>query len=100
MAGTSKDKAGRGRDATSSTATSPEERAAQRRREIQRLRRRRFLAYGLIALGVLVAGSHLLEHLDVIQVLDNKALQDLLIGYPTGGLLVVLGLVLLPADKY
>ena len=74
--------------------------ATQRRNEWQRRQRRRYIAYGLMAVGVLIAGSHLLEHAGAFQVLDSMALQDILIGYPTGGILLVLGLVLLPAQRY
>ncbi len=74
--------------------------AAQRRSDWERRRRRRFLAYGLMALGVLIAGSHVLEHAGIFQLLPNPALQDILLGYPTGGILVVVGLAMLPAQRY
>jgi hypothetical protein len=74
--------------------------AAQRRNDWERRQRRRYIAYGLMALGVLIAGTHLLEHAGAFQVIDNNALQDILIGYPTGGILFVVGLALLPAQRY
>lgn len=75
-------------------------RDAQRRADWEGRRRRRLLAYTLMALGVLVAGSHILEHLGAFQLLPNPTLQDLVLGYPTGGLLVVVGLAMLPAQRY
>lgn len=74
--------------------------AAQRRSDWERRQRRRYLAYALMALGVLIASSHVLEHLGAFQLLPNPALQDILIGYPTGGLLVVVGLAMLPTQRY
>ena len=81
-------------------AARQDDEATRRRHEWERRQRRRYVAYGLMALGVLVAGSHLLEHAGVFQVLDNMALQDILIGYPTGGILFVIGLARLPAQRY
>lgn len=74
--------------------------AAQRRQAWEKRRRRRFTAYGLMMLGGVIAVSHLLEHLGAFQLLPNPALQDILLGYPTGGLLLVIGLAMLPAQKY
>ncbi len=74
--------------------------AAERRQEWEKRRNRSRTAYILMVVGVVVAGSHILEHLGVIRLLPNAALQDILIGYPTAGVLVVLGLAMLPAQKY
>lgn len=74
--------------------------AESRREAWEKRRRKRRLAWVFIALGAIVGVSHLLEHLDVIQVLPNPTAQDLLLGYPTAGLLIVIGLVMLPAEKY
>ena len=72
-----------------------------RRRETWEKRRlKRRLAYVLMVLGALVGVSHVLEHMDVFEILPNPTAQDLLLGYPTAGLLIVVGLVLLPAEKY
>lgn len=74
--------------------------AAQRRHDWERRRRRRLTAYGLMVLGLLIAGSHVLTHAGAFQLLPNAALGDILIGYPTGGILVVVGLAMLPAQRY
>lgn len=74
--------------------------AAQRRSEWERRRRRRFLAYALMALGAIVGGSHVLEHAGAFRLLPNPALQDIILGYPTAGVLVVVGLMMLPAQRY
>lgn len=72
----------------------------KRRLAWEKRRRRRFTSYGLMVLAVVIASSHLLEHLGVIELLPNPALQDLLIGYPTAGVLLVIGLAMLPAERY
>lgn len=74
--------------------------AAARRDAWDKRRRKRRLAWVFFALGAVVGVSHLLEHLDVIQVLPNPTAQDLLLGYPTAGLLIVIGLIMLPAEKF
>ena len=71
-----------------------------RRNEWEKRRRRRVTAYSLMGLGVLVAGSHVLSHAGLFQLLPNPSMEDLLIGYPTGGILVVVGLAMLPAQRY
>jgi len=72
----------------------------KRREAWEKRRRKRRLAWVFFALGAVVGVSHLLEHLDVIQVLPNPTAQDLLLGYPTAGLLIVIGLIMLPAEKF
>jgi hypothetical protein len=74
--------------------------AELRRQAWERRQTKRRLAYVCIILGAVVGISHVLEHLDVITVLPNPTAQDLLLGYPTAGLLVVIGLILLPAERY
>lgn len=83
-------------------AVEPTERsdADQKRQDWKKKQAKRRTAYALMVLALVVAVSHLLEHLDVIQILPNPAAQDLLLGYPTAGILLVIGLILLPADKY
>ncbi|WP_296369087.1 hypothetical protein [Pseudonocardia sp.] len=60
--------------------------------QYRRWRRRRIAAFSLIALGSAVVLSHVVVHLGNIQWLP---MQDLLTGYPTGGALVVIGLIVL-----
>ena len=63
--------------------------------EYRRWRLRRILGGVLIALGVVVVFTHVFVHLGNIQWLPTQGLQDLLTGYPAGGLLIVLGFVVL-----
>ncbi len=56
-------------------------------------RRRRRVAIFLFAMGPLVAAFHLLEHLGSVR-LFNPILEDVLIGYPTAILLLVVGGIL------
>lgn len=58
--------------------------------QYRRLRQRRRVAIVLFVLGPLVAAFHLLEHLNFVR-LFNPHLEDLLIGYPTAIVLLVVG---------
>lgn len=55
----------------------------------------RIAGWALVSLGVLVGGSHVVTHLGYFQVLPNVGFQDLLMGYPVAGVLVIGGIVLL-----
>ena len=72
------------------------ENAASFTEQYRRWQRRRFLAGGLIALGVVVVLTHVFVHLGNIEWLPTTGMQDLLTGYPVGGALIVVGLTLLP----
>lgn len=72
------------------------EKAATFAEQYRRWQRRRFLAGGLIALGVVVVVTHVFIHLGNIQWLPTTGMQDLLTGYPMGGVLIVIGMSLLP----
>ena len=56
--------------------------------------RRRFFGWALVGVGVAVAVSHWVQHLGV-WALMSPGWSDLLIGYPTGGLLAVAGAIVL-----
>ncbi len=56
--------------------------------------RRRLLGWGLVGLGVVVFGQHLLSHMGFFTVISSPW-DDLLIGYPVAGLLGVGGGVLI-----
>lgn len=71
------------------------ERAVSFTEQYRRWQRRRLLAGALIALGVVVAFTHVFVHLGNVQWLPTTGMQDLLTGYPMGGLLIVLGLIAL-----
>lgn len=60
--------------------------------QYRRWRRRRIVAITLIALGLAVVLSHVFVHLANIEWLP---MQDLLSGYPMGGLLILVGLIVL-----
>lgn len=50
--------------------------------------------WALMAVGVIMALAHMVEHLGRLQLM-SEGLQDLLIGYPMAGLLFVAGLVMI-----
>lgn len=60
----------------------------------QRLRKQ-VSGWVLVGLGLLVGGSHVITHLGYFQVLPSVRWQDLVMGYPMAGVLVVAGGVLL-----
>jgi ferric-dicitrate binding protein FerR (iron transport regulator) len=68
--------------------------------QIRHRRRRRYTAYLLFVLAGLTIVSHLLTHAGAITIIADRGLADILIGYPTGGVLGVAGLMLLPAQGY
>lgn len=59
----------------------------------QQYMRRRFFGWTLVAAGILVGVTHWLAHLGVLY--EDSGLYDLTIGYPTAGLLGVLGAIVL-----
>lgn len=63
--------------------------------QYRQYRRRRVLAVALVALGAVVVLTHVVVHLGNITWLPTAGLQDLATGYPMGGLLIVLGLIIL-----
>lgn len=69
-----------------------EDEAARRAERVRKRRRRRVTAYSLFAAAGLVAASHLLEHLGVIRLMNPTA-EDLLLGYPMAGVLLVVGAI-------
>jgi hypothetical protein len=73
-----------------------QQQAARRKLTPAAYMRRRWLAYGLFSLAVLVAVSHVVEHGGYLRLL-SPGMEDLLIGYPTAGLLAVLGAIVLPS---
>lgn len=64
--------------------------------QYRRYRRRRLLSAALITLGSVVVVTHVFVHLGNVQWLPIVGLQDLLTGYPMGGVLIVFGLMALP----
>jgi hypothetical protein len=49
----------------------------------------------LVVLGIVVGGAHVVTHLGFFQVFTSAGLQDVVMGYPTAGALVVTALILL-----
>lgn len=79
---------------------------AARQRELERQfrnpQRRTWLAQGLVALALVVAIQHLLAHSGWRPIPISLAKQDLLIGYPTAGLIGLAALFIwgqMPAKK-
>ncbi len=68
--------------------------AAQKRlQHAAKTRQKHIVGAVLIALGFVVAAAHIVEHLDYLRLM-SPGWQDLLIGYPTAGLLILAGFVL------
>lgn len=57
--------------------------------------RKQIARWVLVGLGLLVGGSHVITHLGSFQVLPSTGWQDLVMGYPMAGILVLAGIVLL-----
>lgn len=66
-----------------------QDQAAERTRRYRSWRRRRITAWTLFGLAVVMAGTHVLEHLGVFQVM-SPGKEDLLIGWPMAA---VIGIV-------
>ncbi|MEC3974395.1 hypothetical protein [Amycolatopsis sp. H20-H5] len=56
---------------------------------------RRIFGFFLVILGIATVASHEVVHLANIQWLPTSGMQDLLTGYPMGGLLVLAGVLVL-----
>ncbi|NUP30390.1 MAG: hypothetical protein HOV66_18715 [Streptomycetaceae bacterium] len=67
-------------------------------RRYRKLRLHRTFAIALFCLAVAIAVSHVLEHAGAFQLM-SPGWQDLLLGYPTAGLLAIIGGMLLPANR-
>lgn len=57
--------------------------------------KRRVLSWSLFSLGLVVAGQHLLAHAGWRPLPVSMGWQDLLVGYPTAGVLALVGLLVL-----
>lgn len=100
------DKPGQDKTKSSGRSGSPARRqsrapAAARGDELREKHRKRARdkrwAIGLVSAGAVVGVQHWLEHLSVIGWPFDPALQDLTIGYATAGVLIIFGLIKLPA---
>lgn len=67
--------------------------AARRRRQAAKTRRLRILGGALMVLGLVIGIGHVFAHLLVLRFIP-LGWQDLLIGYPTAGVLILVGFVL------
>lgn len=67
--------------------------SARRRRQAVKTRRLRIVGAGLMLLGLVIGVGHVFEHLLVLRLIP-LGWQDLLIGYPTAGVLILTGFVL------
>jgi hypothetical protein len=61
--------------------------------------RDRIVGWTLVTLAAVVAVTHWLQHVGAITVLRPEARADLLIGYPTAGILGLLGVIVLGRRK-
>lgn len=77
--------------------TSVQAKEIERRLAAQKRGRDKRWAGILVASGVIVGVQHWLDHLDVLNLPMDSGLQDLTIGYGTAGLLIMVGLMRLPA---
>ncbi len=79
--------------------TQEEQRRAEANRELQRQLNswtpRRIIAWVLMVLAFIVAGQHLLAHLAWRPIPVSMGWQDILIGYPMAGLLLIVGVMVL-----
>jgi hypothetical protein len=57
--------------------------------------RRRVLSWSLFGLAFLVAGQHLLAHAGFRPLPLSMGWQDILVGYPTAGILAIIGALML-----
>lgn len=86
---------GKSRRAQARVTQGAQHRAEERRRiSYQRYRLRRIVGWSLVALGVGVASSHWLTHLQVWD-FASQGIEDLLAGYPMGVALGVGGAIVL-----
>lgn len=80
--------------------TQEEQRRAEINRDVQRQLNswtpRRITAWVLMLLAFIVAGQHVLAHSGWRPIPVSMGWQDLLIGYPMAGLLLIVGAMLLP----
>lgn len=75
----------------------PAEREEETRQKYRKRNRDRRWAIGLVSVGAVIGLQHWLEHLSVISWPIDTTAQDFMIGYPAAGLLIVVGLIKLPA---
>lgn len=85
----------RDQQAARARETQASQRAAAAAAAWQVSRRRQVIALVLIAVGVIVGLSHLLQHLGLYKLMAS-GMADLLIGYPTAFVLAIVGLMRLP----
>lgn len=82
-------------------ATQEEQRRAEANRQLNRQLAawtpRRATAWGLMALALVVAAQHIVAHMGWRPIPISMGWQDIMVGYPTAGLLLVVGACLLPA---
>jgi hypothetical protein len=56
---------------------------------------RKIVGISLVAVGLLIVLTHMVVHLGGIEWLPTTGLQDLLTGYPMGGVFIVAGIIAL-----
>jgi len=82
-------------------ATQEEQRRAEANRQLNRQLAawtpRRVLAWGLMASALVMAAQHIFAHMGWRPIPMSMGWQDIIVGYPTAGFLLVAGACLLPA---
>ena len=79
---------------TVTVARKPREDADDFNRRLRRAAILTWAARALMALGVVIAGQHLLAHAGYRPIPMTMGAQDLLVGYPTAMIVAVVGLVI------
>jgi hypothetical protein len=79
---------------TVTVARKPREDADDFNRQLRKLAILTWTARALMALGLVIAGQHLLAHAGYRPIPMSMGAQDFLVGYPTAMLLAVAGLVI------
>lgn len=82
------------RDRAAADARAAQETSEKKKLTPEQYMRRRAFGWILVSVGVLVAVSHWLQHLQFFELM-SPGLSDLLIGYPTGAALGIWGAVVL-----
>jgi hypothetical protein len=79
-------------DQTAASLSKSQKVERERQRKLRALRKRQWIAGSLFTAGAIVGVSHIVEHAGVFQVF-SPGIDDVAIGYPMAGLLVVYGAI-------
>ena len=68
--------------------------AKKKQRSLRSIRARKVVGISLLGLAVVVAGTHFMEHLDMIR-FASQGFEDLFAGYPMAAALALIGAIIL-----